>query len=322
MLTRHEHDNGVVTYQSPLLQGVGVRHAFSTRIGGVSQPPYDTLNLGVLEKNADTDGNVFIAENYRRLRRALDLERHVRVEVRQVHGADVWTPGANEAPVKLSDAPCADAIVTAQPGRMLVIRTADCVPILMASRDGRVVAAIHAGWRGVVAQVVAATFAEFDRRFRIGPDEWVAAIGPCISGEHFEVGTDVAIAFADVGLQQAIVAASATHPPEATDAEPAVGEGGAAALVAAFEGHAPERALTSPTGEDASSPGKPHIDLAEAVHHQLRHLGVPAEAIDRTPPEARCTYRNEAEFYSHRRDVTHRGKPDTGRMAAVIAARE
>lgn len=269
MLERTEHDRGIVTYESPLLRAAGVPHAFSTRLGGVSPPPYDTLNLAILEKDAGTDGNTSIAENFRRLRRAIGCERSMRAEVRQVHGAAVWSPA--DKPVRAPDAPCADAMVTDRPRRLLTIRTADCAAILLAGGDGRIVAAVHAGWRGVVAGVVPAALHTLYQAHGLAPRDLLAAIGPCIGAEHFEVGPEVGIAFAEVGLEQVV----------------------------------------------RRSGARPHIDLREAVLQQLVHEGLPTRQIDRTD---RCTYRDQDEFFSHRRDVTHRGLPGTGRMAAVIAA--
>jgi len=257
MLERVEHDNGVVTYQSPLLREWGIVHAFTTRIGGVSWEPYDTLNLGVLSKGPNSDANTSVAENFRRVRAALGVEKHVRVEVHQVHEASVWEAPAK--PVKWADAPCADAIVTDQPGKLLCIRTADCVPILLATTDGKHVAAVHAGWRGLVAGVIEAAVGRL-------PRPTVAAIGPCINAEHFEVGEEVAQHFGAAHLDR--------------------------------------------------SRDRPHVDLPGAAAARLRALGI--SGIDTTD---RCTYRDEAEFFSHRRDVTHQGKPTTGRMAALIAAR-
>ncbi len=268
MLERVEHDNGVVTYQSPILRATGVAHAFSTRLGGLSAPPFDTLNLGLLAKGADHGENTNVAENFRRLRRAIGVERVPRFEVRQVHGSVVWT--APEKPVHPREVPCADAIVTGRPGQLLTVRTADCVPILLASRDGRVVAAIHAGWRGVVAGVVKQALFVLHAEYKLIGSDLVAAIGPAISRRHFEVDADVARQFAAAGLMDATV------------------EGGP----------------------------KPHVDLPAAVHAQLRAADVPMDAIDHTD---RCTYAAEDEFFSHRRDVTHRGLAATGRMAAVIA---
>jgi YfiH family protein len=272
MLQRIAHENGVVTYQSPRLRDLGVIHAFTTRLGGVSRGPYAALNLGPLSKDDASDFNTSIAENYRRLRRALAVEKFPRVEVKQVHGCAAWIPPRDHL-VKPADAPCADAIVTDQAGMLLTIRVADCVPVLLASEDGKHVAAVHAGWRGVVMGVTPRAVGTFREDFGIRPAQLVAAVGPCIGVEAFEVDADVAEAFDAFGLDDAIV-----------------------------------------------SPGdaKPHIDLRQAVVLQLHRAGVPPEAID---VSERCTYRDEAEFFSHRRDVTHRRLPGTGRLAAVIAAK-
>src|SRR5690606_3859673 len=103
--------------------------------------------------------NMSISENFRRLRAAVGLQRVMRYELRQVHGAAVWGD-LPEKPPRPDDAPRADAMVTDHPGRMLTVRTADCVAALL--YDGRRIAALHAGWRGVVAGVVGATVAGMD----------------------------------------------------------------------------------------------------------------------------------------------------------------
>lgn len=264
-LDRCEHPGGVVTYQSPLLRGLGVRHAFSTRLGGVSEGPYASLNLGYLTKGAAPDDNTSVAENFRRLRRAIGTERIMRIQARQVHGAGVWVPPAR--PVKLGDSPEADAMVTDHPLHMLTIRVADCAPILLAAEGGRIVGAIHAGWRGVVSGVVGETIEVLADRFGVRPGDLVAAVGPCIGVDAFEVGPEVVEAFEEAGLGEAV--------------RPADGGG-----------------------------GKPHVDLAGAVVGQLLAAGVPSDAVECSD---RCTYRDEAEFFSHRRD-----SGVTGRMAALI----
>ncbi len=202
MLERIVHDNGVVTYQSPLLNARGVTHGFSTRIGGVSGGPYASLNLGSLAKTTAPDDNTSVAENFRRLRAALGTQRLKRVEVNQVHGCAVWRPA--DKPVRPADAPCADAIVSDRPDAMLTIRTADCVPILLADGTGQRVAAVHAGWRGLVAGVIVQTLRELDRAWGVSSSQVVAAIGPCISAAHFEVGEEVAAAFERIGLVEVI----------------------------------------------------------------------------------------------------------------------
>lgn len=201
-LERIEHPDGVVTYRSPLLHDRGIVHAFTTRIGGISRPPFDKLNLVSATVASFADDPRAVAENFRRLRAALGLEQAVRVQVKQVHGCGVHT--ATAAPVKPEEAPEGDAIVSDDQGAMLTIRVADCVPLLISSDDGRVVAAVHAGWRGVVARVVQQTIAKMVERYGVEAGHLVAAIGPCIGVEHFKVGEEVAAAFEQVGLAGAI----------------------------------------------------------------------------------------------------------------------
>jgi YfiH family protein len=202
MLQRIAHDNGLVTYQSVKLREAGVIHGFSTRIGGLSEGPYASLNLATLEKSEQSDFNTYVAENFRRFRRALGVERHMRAAVRQAHGAEVWVPPAG--PIRPQDFPEADALVSDQPDKLLVVRVADCLPVLLSSRDGRVAAAVHAGWRGLTAGVIPATVATMTERFGVPVDELVAALGPAIRVEAFEVGEEVAEAFIQAGLGQAV----------------------------------------------------------------------------------------------------------------------
>ncbi|MGI9225190.1 MAG: peptidoglycan editing factor PgeF [Woeseiaceae bacterium] len=105
----------------------------------------------------------------------------------QVHGADVVTAGHYDMP------PDADACVGHQPGDVCVVRTADCLPVLMCSDDGQEVAAVHAGWRGLVAGVIEATVAMMDH----APRDLLVWMGPAISQPAFEVGDEVRRAFVD-----------------------------------------------------------------------------------------------------------------------------
>lgn len=201
-LIRIEHENGVVTYQSPLLREANVPHCFTTRIGGISRRPYDSLNLATSPNDPNADASTNVAENFRRVRLALNCRQHIRVQVSQVHGCNVWQPPAE--PVRPADAPQADAIITDKPGLLLTIRIADCVPVLLASSDGRVVSAVHAGWRGIVAGVVPKAANELMELASIDPSQVIAAIGPCIGVKHFEVGPEVVEAFASARLQSAV----------------------------------------------------------------------------------------------------------------------
>ncbi|HEV8605890.1 MAG TPA: peptidoglycan editing factor PgeF [Tepidisphaeraceae bacterium] len=186
MLERRVAKNGVVFYASTLLEGVGVAHAFSTRIGGVSEGIFASLNLGNPSESAVVDSSDHIAENYRRLGAAAGCDGKMMRKVNQVHGANaVWM----NSDVSCAQAPSADAIVSDDPRCMACVRVADCVPVLLASEDGRVVAAVHAGWRGIVAGVVLAAVAAI--KSRTGRNEIFGAIGPCIGVESFEVGGEV-----------------------------------------------------------------------------------------------------------------------------------
>ncbi len=185
--------DGVRIYVSPLLQSIGIPHAFSTRIGGISQRPFDSMNLGNPNGCSVQDLTPNINENYRRLQAAIGCERHERCYTHQVHGAEIVTVSAGH---EFENNRKADALATTDPSRLLSIRVADCVPVLLASRDGRVVAAAHAGWRGVIARVVPNAITAMQTLLpSLHPADLFAAIGPSISPDHFEVGPEVLAEF-------------------------------------------------------------------------------------------------------------------------------
>jgi YfiH family protein len=161
----------------------GVRAAFTQRGGGVSAPPFDSLNVGMHVG----DAAVAVAENRRRLRAQLGLPAEP-AWIEQVHGSCVVDLDA------LADtAPCAtgDGVLSHHAGRICVVQVADCLPVLLAAQDGSAVAAAHAGWRGLAAGVLEATVAALG----ITPGRLLAWLGPAIGREHFEVGDEVRAAF-------------------------------------------------------------------------------------------------------------------------------
>ena len=190
MLQRHTAPNGVVYYWSPLLAARGAPHAFSTRVGGISPPPFDSLNLGNPNGCAVQDDYDHVWHNYRLLQSAAGCGGRELLRVHQVHGAVVAKVTRG---VPFDCATKADALVGDDPSRVLSVRVADCVPVLLASRDGRTVAAVHAGWRGVVAGAVGAAMREMRQIDAEGcrPEQLLVAVGPCIGFEAFEVGPDV-----------------------------------------------------------------------------------------------------------------------------------
>lgn len=160
----------------------GVRHAFFTRVGGVSEGLYATLNGGLGSQDAPER----VAENRARMCAQLGLMPDRLVSLYQVHSADVVTV---EAPFAGPERPKADAMVTRVPGLALGIATADCGPILFADPENGVVGAAHAGWKGALTGVIGATVTAMEalgaRRSRI-----VAVLGPTIGQASYEVGPD------------------------------------------------------------------------------------------------------------------------------------
>ncbi|MGR4051148.1 purine nucleoside phosphorylase YfiH [Kosakonia cowanii] len=159
----------------------GVAACSSTRIGGVSQPPYDALNLGA----HCGDNSEHVEENRARLFAAAGLPSKP-VWLEQVHGTAV---------LKLDGGPYAskraDASYSNTPGTVCAVMTADCLPVLFCNRDGSEVAAAHAGWRGLCAGVLEETIACFADK----PGNVLAWLGPAIGPEAFEVGPEVREAF-------------------------------------------------------------------------------------------------------------------------------
>lgn len=185
--------DGVRIYVSPLLEAAGVPHAFSTRVGGVSRPPFDSMNLGNPNGCAVQDLTPNIAANYQRLMAIIGCDGRERLYLHQVHGSVVYTAEPGQ-PFDIHQK--GDALATADPGRVLSVRVADCVPVLLSSRDGRVVAAAHAGWRGVIAGVVPNAITAMQQiRPSLAPADVLVAIGPSIGPDNFEVGPEVLAEF-------------------------------------------------------------------------------------------------------------------------------
>ncbi|MEQ8660859.1 MAG: peptidoglycan editing factor PgeF [Gammaproteobacteria bacterium] len=149
---------------------------FTTRLGGVSVAPFDTLNLAMHVG----DDPARVAENRARLRAALG-PGVAPCWLDQVHGSHV---------VRLDDAVsgcAADAAITTRPGLACAVMVADCVPVLLCARDGREVAAVHAGWRGLAGGIIGAAVGAF----AAAPRALLAWIGPCIGPVAYAVGDDV-----------------------------------------------------------------------------------------------------------------------------------
>jgi YfiH family protein len=159
-----------------------VRALSTLRSGGVSGPPYASLNLG----GHVGDDATAVAENRRALRAAAALPAEP-AWLEQVHGTHVLDLDSEAVARAASPSGPADAAVTRHPGRVCAILTADCLPVLFASAGGDRVGAAHAGWRGLAAGVIEATVSALGGP----PGELLAWVGPAIGPRHFEVGAEV-----------------------------------------------------------------------------------------------------------------------------------
>ncbi len=257
-----------------------VRAVFTTRLGGVSSAPWDSMNLGDHVGDAPDD----VAANRAALQQSIGSRP---VFLKQIHGV-----GVESLATVTPDGTVADACVCTQPGLACTIMVADCLPVMFTTRCGSVVAAAHAGWRGLAGAggygVLEATAATIYASFRAiaqknqaqAAPEIIAWLGPCIGPVAFEVGPEVMAAFV------------ASH----------------AGSAACFKPH-PE--------------GKYTADLAGLARLRLRALGV-TQIYGNDSSQQWCTASNPSSFFSHRRDAGVAGNGlgngfnTTGRMAACI----
>ena len=186
-------------------------HGFSTRPGGASELATTrggedirekVLNLGF----TDWDTSDRVLDNRERFFRAIGASKMRAAAPRQIHSDIVHaihsanrSPAGTESPGTTSSlseaAPQGDALITSEPGVLLVVQTADCVPILLADPSRRAIAAIHSGWRGTVCRIAAKALGRMQMEFGTKPEDVIAALGPGIGQSCYEVGTEVAAEF-------------------------------------------------------------------------------------------------------------------------------
>ena len=226
-----------------------VRALQTTRIGGFSAAPYDSLNLG----DHVGDAPLVVRRNRMMLNTLLPSEP---VWLKQVHGVTVVDAARADC------LPEADACISAHPGAVCVVMTADCLPVLLCDDQGTVVGAVHAGWRGLCDGVIEQAV----QAMAVPPTSLMAWLGPAIGAQAFEVGDEVRAAF--VAAQPQAAAAFVPSP------------------------------LRAKSG--ASTPGENKKWLADI--YQLARLRLNALGISRIYGGDFCTYTDHARFYSYRRD--------------------
>jgi len=174
----------------------GLRHAFFTRAGGVSDGVYDSLNGGL----GSRDDPANVAENRRRMAEQLGVAPSHFLNVHQIHSPDAIVAAA---PWETSTRPKADAIVTRAEGLAIGITTADCGPILFVDPKARVIGAAHAGWKGAITGILESTI---DAMEELGAERnsMIAAIGPLIRQPSYEVGSEFVERFLDADAGNAL----------------------------------------------------------------------------------------------------------------------
>jgi len=184
---------GLQILEAPALARIGwLVHGFSTRPGGASELAAGSrkaervLNLGF----TDWDSREHVLDNRAKFFHAIGADKMRVVTLRQIHSDIAHL--ASAAIAQSSETPQGDALLTREPGLLLVVQTADCVPILLADTKRRAVAAIHAGWRGTLRRIAAKTLGRMQMEFGTRPEDVTAALGPGIGRCCYEVGSDVA----------------------------------------------------------------------------------------------------------------------------------
>lgn len=261
-------------------------HGFSTRKGGVSTVYGDhSLNLGF----NSGDPRVNVERNRRLFTNALGIDFPI-ATAKQVHSDLVLI--VDSVPEHL---PVGDALVTATPGLLLAVKTADCIPILVADPRKKVIAAVHAGWRGTARRIVEKTVGIMRQRFGCRPADLRAAVGPGIRDCCYEVGEEVRdhfrsqFAYADELFR------------ETKESDPVHEKYPLLFLTARAPGHAD-------VGRQM------FLDLAGANRRQLLDAGLSARSIDVLDA---CTACHPDLYFSHRAQHGH-----TGRMLGAIGIRD
>lgn len=186
--------NGVTFVTFPVLEKYGIKHAFSTRLGGVSDGIYSSMNLSFSQ--GDNPDNVL--ENYKRICNAIDVDYKRCVLSKQTHTTNiriVTEEDAGKGIIKERDFDDIDGLITNVPGLTLVVQCADCVGTLFFDPIKKVIAASHGGWRGTKGEIPKKTVLLMHEKFGCNPSDIVVGISPSIGKCCFEVDTPVAEEF-------------------------------------------------------------------------------------------------------------------------------
>lgn len=198
-ILRFKEEPGKAPYLSfPMLEKTGIlTHGFSTRLGGVSEGIYRSMNLSF----SRGDRKEAVMENFRRFGSAIGVKPEDMVFSRQTHTANIrkaTKADKGKGILSPADYDDVDGLVTDVPGLCLVTLYADCVPLFFADPVRKVIGLSHSGWRGTVQKIGAVTVRMMEREYGCRPENILACIGPSICQDCYEVSEDVVRKFADV----------------------------------------------------------------------------------------------------------------------------
>lgn len=195
---RWDARDGVVVLRADAIDRLGVAHAFTTRLGGTSPPPFESLNLG----RAVGDDPDNVRRNRARALGAIGRSLDGHVEASQVHGADGAMVDGRDAGTKL---PSVDILLTRDHDVTLAIHCADCVPVLLVDPVLGAIGSVHTGWRGTALGAAAAAVRMMEREFGSRACDLVAAIGPSIGPRRYEVDAPVVREFDSCPWRDAVL---------------------------------------------------------------------------------------------------------------------
>lgn len=198
-MKEHPEYNNLLQFDS-LNRQSGIEHFCTTRNGGVSKGSFSSLNLG----NFSDDCTMDIFENRQILSRMWYMDIADFIIPHQTHSSNVLVIDEefmnSSASDKINTLYGVDATITHLRDMFLCATTADCVPVLLYDREKQVIAAIHAGWKSIVGDILEQTIAKMKQMYNSNPLDIVAAIGPSISQKNYEVGEELLTIFTDAGF--------------------------------------------------------------------------------------------------------------------------
>lgn len=256
-------------YQFDALRRANINHGIFTRLGGVSQGQWASLNMS----RSTGDAAEPVRENRKRALDALNLEQAQSLTSWLVHGNHVRVVGHDDLYAEGANDVHADAMVTQARGLALTLRFADCVPVMFYDPRRGAIGIAHAGWKGIVNGVLIETVRAMQRAFGSRSQDILAGVGPCIGPDKFEVGEDVA-----AQIQRAVSECIVIQDKED--------------LQTSRRGASTQTPVSSAT--------KPRVNLWAAARAQLEGVGV-----SRVEVAGICTASNTHEWFSHRAE---RGK--------------